>query len=45
MQKHLVDRLALSILQGEIREGDVVGVDAQDGELAFTTAPEAAVPA
>jgi ATP-dependent Clp protease ATP-binding subunit ClpB len=45
VQRHLVDRLALSILQGEIREGDVVRVDAQDGELAFTTAPEAAVPA
>ena len=33
VQKHLVDRLALSILQGEIREGDIVRVDAPDGEL------------
>jgi ATP-dependent Clp protease ATP-binding subunit ClpB len=33
IQKHLVDRLALAILQGEFREGDAVRVDAADGEL------------
>jgi ATP-dependent Clp protease ATP-binding subunit ClpB len=35
IQKHLVDRLALSILQGEFREGDTVLVDAVEGELVF----------
>jgi ATP-dependent Clp protease ATP-binding subunit ClpB len=42
VQKHLVDRLALSILQGELREGDLVAVDAVDGELALTTRAGAA---
>jgi ATP-dependent Clp protease ATP-binding subunit ClpB len=36
IQKQLVDRLATSILEGEFREGDTVGVDAGDGELVFT---------
>jgi len=42
IQRHLVDRLALSILQGEFREGDLVVVDAALGELAFekAAAPE-----
>ena len=31
IQKHLVDRLALAILEGEFREGDTVRVDAVDG--------------
>jgi ATP-dependent Clp protease ATP-binding subunit ClpB len=35
IQKQLVDRLALSILEGEFREGDAVDVDAGDGELVF----------
>ena len=35
IQKELVDRLALSILEGEFREGDAVTVDAGDGELVF----------
>jgi ATP-dependent Clp protease ATP-binding subunit ClpB len=35
IQKKLVDRLALSILEGDFREGDVVAVDAADGELTF----------
>jgi ATP-dependent Clp protease ATP-binding subunit ClpB len=34
--KQLVDRLAMAILEGEFREGDVVQVDAGDGELVFT---------
>ena len=38
IQKHLVDRLALSILQGEFREGDTVRVDAADGDLVFEKA-------
>ena len=35
MQKQLVDRLASAILEGVFREGDVVQVDAGDGELVF----------
>jgi len=33
IQKQLIDRLALALLQGEIREGDEVRIDAVDGEL------------
>jgi ATP-dependent Clp protease ATP-binding subunit ClpB len=35
IQKQLVDRLALALLEGEFREGDAVRVDAADGELVF----------
>jgi ATP-dependent Clp protease ATP-binding subunit ClpB len=35
IQKQLVDKLALALLQGEIREGDTVAVDAHDGELSI----------
>jgi ATP-dependent Clp protease ATP-binding subunit ClpB len=35
IQKQLVDRLAMAILEGEFRDGDVVAVDAADGELTF----------
>ena len=46
IQKQLVDRLALKLLEGEFSEGDTVRVDAADGELAFerveTSAPVAA---
>jgi ATP-dependent Clp protease ATP-binding subunit ClpB len=35
IQKELVDRLALKLLEGEFREGDEVRVDAEEGELAF----------
>jgi ATP-dependent Clp protease ATP-binding subunit ClpB len=35
IQKQLVDRLAMAILEGEFREGDVIQVDAGDGELVF----------
>jgi ATP-dependent Clp protease ATP-binding subunit ClpB len=38
IQKRLVDRLALSILQGDFLPGDVIEVDAVDGELVFTRA-------
>jgi ATP-dependent Clp protease ATP-binding subunit ClpB len=44
VQKQLVDKLALKILEGEFGEGDVVEIDAADGELVFTKA-EAAQPA
>ena len=40
IQKQLVDKLALKILEGEFEEGDVVLVDASDGELSFEKAPE-----
>jgi ATP-dependent Clp protease ATP-binding subunit ClpB len=38
IQKHLVDRLALAILEGEFREGDTVQVGTADGELTFAKA-------
>jgi len=38
IQKQLIDRLALALLQGEIRDGDAVRVDARDGELALEKA-------
>jgi hypothetical protein len=38
IQKRLVDRLALAMLQGEFADGDVVVVDASsDGELTFSS--------
>jgi ATP-dependent Clp protease ATP-binding subunit ClpB len=44
IQKQLTDRLALALLQGEIRQGDSVEVDAAGGELALRT-PAAATTA
>jgi len=38
IQKQLVDRLALALLQGEIHEGDSVRVDVADGELVLQKA-------
>jgi ATP-dependent Clp protease ATP-binding subunit ClpB len=38
IQKQLIDKLALRILEGEFSEGDVVRVDAADGELVFEKA-------
>jgi len=38
IQKRLVDQLALGILEGRFREGDVIAVDAAEGELTFTKA-------
>jgi ATP-dependent Clp protease ATP-binding subunit ClpB len=38
IQKQLVDKLALQILEGEFGEGDVVRVDAGDGEVVFERA-------
>ncbi|HEY5816076.1 MAG TPA: ATP-dependent chaperone ClpB [Solirubrobacterales bacterium] len=45
VQKQLVDKLALKILEGEFAEGDTVRVDAADGVLSFEKAatPAAAV--
>ncbi len=45
VQKQLVDKLALKILEGEFGDGDTVRVDAADGELVFEKAAEAAVAA
>ena len=46
IQKQLVDKLALRLLEGEFAPGDRVLVDAEDGELTFAkagvAAPEAA---
>jgi ATP-dependent Clp protease ATP-binding subunit ClpB len=44
IQKQLVDRFALKLLEGEFSGGDVVRVDAADGELTFekAAAPAAA---
>ena len=39
IQKQLVDKLALRLLEGEFAEGDVVRVDAADGQLDFEKAP------
>ena len=41
IQKRLVDKLALALLEGEFAEGDTVRVDAADGELVFTKAAAA----
>jgi ATP-dependent Clp protease ATP-binding subunit ClpB len=41
IQKRLVDPLALAILEGDFREGDVVRVDAGDGDLVLSTAERA----
>jgi ATP-dependent Clp protease ATP-binding subunit ClpB len=40
IQKRLVDKLALRILEGEFADGDSVRVDAADGELVFEEAAE-----
>ena len=45
IQKQLVDRLALRLLEGEFAEGDLVTVDAADGELTFSRAARAETPA
>jgi ATP-dependent Clp protease ATP-binding subunit ClpB len=42
IQKQLVDKLALALLEGRFQAGDHVIVDAADGELSFSKAPAAA---
>jgi len=39
IQKQLVDKLALALLEGRFAPGDVVRVDARDGELLLANAP------
>ena len=43
IQKQLVDKLALKILEGEFSEGDTVRIDAADGELVFEAAKAALI--
>jgi ATP-dependent Clp protease ATP-binding subunit ClpB len=45
IQKQLTDRLALALLEGKLRQGDSVVVDAADGELALKPAAERAATA
>jgi ATP-dependent Clp protease ATP-binding subunit ClpB len=45
IQKQLIDRLALALLEGEIREGDSVRVDVVDGDLTLDKTTEAATAA
>jgi ATP-dependent Clp protease ATP-binding subunit ClpB len=45
IQRQLVDRLALKLLEGEFGPGDTVTVDADGGELTFAKVPAAAEPA
>ncbi|MGE5636765.1 MAG: ATP-dependent chaperone ClpB [Nocardioidaceae bacterium] len=45
IQRRLVDRLALKLLDGEFAPGDRILVDAADGDLTFTREPVAAEPA
>ncbi|MDX6663090.1 MAG: ATP-dependent Clp protease ATP-binding subunit ClpB [Solirubrobacterales bacterium] len=44
IQKQLVDRLALKVLEGEFGEGDTIRVDAADGELVFEKAASRSEP-
>jgi ATP-dependent Clp protease ATP-binding subunit ClpB len=41
IQKQLVDKLALKLLEGEFKPGDTVRVDADAGELVFEAATAA----
>ena len=41
IQKQLIDKLALRLLEGEFADGDAVKVDAADGELVFAKAKPA----
>jgi ATP-dependent Clp protease ATP-binding subunit ClpB len=45
IQKQLTDRLALAMLQGDLREGDSATVDAEGGQLVLEGAREAAAAA
>jgi ATP-dependent Clp protease ATP-binding subunit ClpB len=39
IQKQIVDRLALALLDGRLKEGERVAVDAVDGQLIFAGLP------
>ncbi len=40
IQRQLIDKLALNLLEGEFREGDLIRVDAAGGELTFAASGE-----
>ena len=42
IQRRILDPLAMKVLEGEFREGDVITVDARDGELQFKKGETAA---
>jgi ATP-dependent Clp protease ATP-binding subunit ClpB len=42
IQRQLVDKLALKLLEGEFAEGDEIEVDVEDGELVFSPAKSSA---
>jgi ATP-dependent Clp protease ATP-binding subunit ClpB len=42
IQKQLTDRLALALLEGRLRDGDSMRVDAVGGELVLTDSPGSA---
>ncbi|MFL5842013.1 MAG: ATP-dependent chaperone ClpB [Thermoleophilaceae bacterium] len=42
IQRQLVDKLALALLENRFAPGDRIRIDAQDGELVFNRAPEPA---
>ncbi len=41
IQRQVLDPLAMRVLQGDVREGDLVRIDAAGGELQFTTVGQA----
>jgi len=45
IQRRILDPLAMRVLQGDFREGDVIHVDASDGELRFSRQEPAAAAA
>jgi ATP-dependent Clp protease ATP-binding subunit ClpB len=38
LQRRVLDPLAIKVLEGEFREGDIVRIDAPSGELTFEIA-------
>ena len=42
IQKRLIDKLALAMLEGRFANGDTISVDAQDGDLVYEKADERA---
>ncbi len=42
IQKRLIDKLALALLEGHFRDGDTVRVDARDGDMVFEKAAQPA---
>ena len=36
IQQHIIDPLAMQVIQNEVRDGDLLFVDAKDDDLTFT---------